>query len=151
MPVEKSAGAVVFYRAGQQQIEYLLIKSSRAGHWGLPKGLIEANEKLEETALREVKEETGLKYLTLIDGFKETIRWYFKVKYGYQLKRGLKIGEGVLKFATFFLLESKDKKVKLSFEHSDFVWLPYVPARKKVLGSGKKILEKAEAFLTEKN
>ena len=150
MPVEKSAGALVFYRAGAK-IEYLLIKSSGADYWGLPKGLIEKNEKLVQTALREVKEETGLKNLILLNGFKETIRWYFKVKYSYQLKRGLRIGDGVLKFATFFLIESKDKKVKLSFEHDDFVWLPFKEARQKVLGSAKEVLDKAHDFLTKSN
>ena len=50
-------------------IQYLLLKH-RAGHWNFPKGLIEKGEKLEQAALREVKEEAGLENLKFIKGFK---------------------------------------------------------------------------------
>ncbi len=49
------AGAVVV-REG----EVLLISPSGGDHWQLPKGHIEAGESLEETAVREVHEETGV-------------------------------------------------------------------------------------------
>lgn len=38
----------------------LLIKNSKGGHWGLPKGTPEDNETPMETALREMEEETGI-------------------------------------------------------------------------------------------
>ena len=40
------------------------------GYWVFPKGHVEAGESEHETALREVKEETGLD-VTLVDGFRE--------------------------------------------------------------------------------
>ncbi len=148
MPVEKSAGAVVFCRSVEGKIEYLLIKHGPDGNWGFSKGLIEKGEKLEETALREVKEETGLADIELLDGFKETIRIFFKVKFEYQLERGMKIGETVLKFITYFLAESKSKEVKLSFEHSDFLWLEFEAALEKLkFKTDKEILKKADVFL----
>lgn len=55
---EISAGGVVYRRAGEQ-IEILLIQD-RFGHWTLPKGKQEAGETLEQTALREVNEETQI-------------------------------------------------------------------------------------------
>jgi bis(5'-nucleosidyl)-tetraphosphatase len=150
MPVEKSAGAVVFYRAPQGKIEYLILEH-RAGHWGFPKGLIEKGEKLEETALRECREETGLDKLSLISGFKETIRYFFKVKFDYQVKeRGFKMGQNVMKFVTYFLVESKSKKVKLSFEHLNYVWLELDAALeniKKHNQSNQVVLKKANDFL----
>ncbi|MBI4709271.1 MAG: NUDIX domain-containing protein [Candidatus Portnoybacteria bacterium] len=152
MPTEKSAGAVVFYKEKDGQIKYLLLKH-RAGHWNFPKGLIEKGEKLEETALREISEEAGLSDLTLIPGFKETIRFFFKVKYDYQIKeRGLKMGETVLKFVTFFLAESKNKEVKISFEHEDFEWLSFNEAMEKLKGykNGQEVLRKAREFLERK-
>ena len=150
MPIEKSAGAVVFYRKPAGKIEYLLLEH-RAGHWGFPKGLIEKGEKLEETALRECREEAGLEGLHFINGFKETIRYFFKVKYDYQIKeRGYKMGENVMKFVTYFLVESKNQKVKLSFEHLKYAWLDFEPAMenlKKHNRSNQVVFKKADDFL----
>ena len=56
---ENSCGAVVF-RDIRGEVRYLLIKNKRSAHWGFPKGHIEPGETKEETALREVLEETGL-------------------------------------------------------------------------------------------
>jgi len=151
VPVEKSAGAVVVYRGAGGKIEYLLLEH-RAGHWKFPKGLIEKGEKLEETAMRECQEETGLKNLVFIDGFKETERYFFKVKYDYQVKeRGYKMGETFLKFATYFLAESKSKKVKLSFEHENYGWFDYESAMEKLKKSksSQEILKKADDFLNK--
>lgn len=54
-----SAGGVV-YRRGESGIEVVLCGRSDDGIWGLPKGTPDAGESLEEAALREVSEETGL-------------------------------------------------------------------------------------------
>lgn len=56
-----SAGGVVV-RGGREEPEVLLAsRRVRSGDlvWGLPKGLIEEGESGEETAVREVREETG--------------------------------------------------------------------------------------------
>ena len=54
-----SAGGVV-YRRGDHAIEIVLCGRSSEGLWALPKGTPERGETLQETALREVSEETGL-------------------------------------------------------------------------------------------
>jgi 8-oxo-dGTP pyrophosphatase MutT (NUDIX family) len=54
-----SAGGVVF-RQGEQGVEFVLCGRTQERLWGLPKGTPEAGESLEETAVREVSEETGL-------------------------------------------------------------------------------------------
>ncbi len=56
---EKSCGAIV-YRMVNEKPQILLIKHKNGGHWSFPKGHIEVNETEQETALREIKEETGL-------------------------------------------------------------------------------------------
>jgi len=152
MPIEKSAGAVIFCKENDGTIKYLLLEH-RAGHWNFPKGLIEKKEKIEDAALRECREETGLKKIKLITGFKETIRYFFKVKYDYQVKeRGWKLGENVLKFVTYFLAESEDNKVKLSFEHIRYAWLTFEEAMKKLkrFKNSREILKKANEFLTKR-
>lgn len=60
MAIEVTSGAVV-YRKNNGEIEYLLLESQNKGHfWGFPKGHVEGNETLEETAIREIREETQL-------------------------------------------------------------------------------------------
>ena len=59
MLYEKSCGAVV-YRKSHGNIEILLIKHLNSGHWSFPKGHVEKHETEEQTALREIKEETGI-------------------------------------------------------------------------------------------
>lgn len=60
MAIEVTSGAVV-YRKKDGQLEYLLLESQNKGHfWGFPKGHVEGNESLKQTAEREIKEETQL-------------------------------------------------------------------------------------------
>ncbi len=59
MKIEKSCGAVVF-REKDYKKQILLIRHVNGGHWAFPKGHVERNETEEETALREILEETGL-------------------------------------------------------------------------------------------
>jgi 8-oxo-dGTP pyrophosphatase MutT (NUDIX family) len=54
-----SAGGVVF-RRGESGVEVVLCGRSAERLWALPKGTPEPGETLRETALREVREETGL-------------------------------------------------------------------------------------------
>lgn len=63
---EKSCGAVVYCQK-DNDIKYLLV-CEHSGFWVFPKGHMEAGESEQETALREIKEETGLD-VALVDGF----------------------------------------------------------------------------------
>lgn len=53
-----SAGGVV-HRSGENGLDVLLLETP-GGVWGLPKGTPDDGESIEQTALREVREETGL-------------------------------------------------------------------------------------------
>ena len=67
MKIEKSCGAVVFTQE-ERVVKYVIIRSPE-GFCGYPKGHMEAGETEEQTALREIKEETGLS-VTLLSGFR---------------------------------------------------------------------------------
>ena len=66
---ERSCGAVV-YRKINNEIRYLLIRNRRSSNWSFPKGHVEKGETEEETAIREIKEETGLD-VEIVDSFRE--------------------------------------------------------------------------------
>ncbi len=142
MPTERSAGAIIF-RKEKGKIFYLLLHYPGASHransdyWDFPKGHLEKGETLEDAAKREIEEETGLKKIKFVDGFKETIKYFFKWQ-----------GKNVLKFVTFFLAETKEKKVTISFEHIGYQWLPFEEAMKKLtFQNSREILKKANEFL----
>lgn len=72
MKKEKSCGAVLFREDGGQRL-YLVLHST-LGHRTLCKGHVEAGESEHETALREIREETGLK-VSFVDGFRHVITY----------------------------------------------------------------------------
>lgn len=76
LPLERavSAGGVV-YRRGPEGIEVVLCGRTSEGIWGLPKGAPDASESLEEAAVREVSEETGLR--AAIEAKISTIEYWF--------------------------------------------------------------------------
>lgn len=77
MKFEKSCGAVVATKI-DNKIKYLIIKSIE-GIYGFPKGHMELDEVEEETALREILEETGIK-VKLINGFRYKLNYEIKDK-----------------------------------------------------------------------
>jgi len=131
----KSVGLVVFKRAGKKR-EYLLLHYA-SGHWDFPKGGVEVGETEEETALRELREETGISRVKIIPGFSESIHYFFREG-----------GKLVSKNIVFLLAESFSREVKLSFEHVGFEWLSFQQALERLtFENSKQVLEKAESFL----
>ena len=131
---EKSAGVVIFRRE-DDKVKYLILMRNPK-YWDLPKGNIEKGEKEEEAAQREVREETGIKEVAIVPGFKEKEHYFYRLK-----------GELVSKDVVFFLAESKTDKVKISKEHEGYDWFVFDEAIKKV--KSKEILEKANMFLNK--
>jgi 8-oxo-dGTP pyrophosphatase MutT (NUDIX family) len=142
MPIEKSAGAVIFRRENNK-IYYLLLHYPGASHraekdyWDFPKGHIEKGEKIKDTVRREVFEETGLKDIRFVEGFKEWIKYFFKFR-----------GKNIFKIVTFLLAETKTKEVKISSEHIGYQWLTYQEALERLtFNNSKEILKRANELL----
>jgi 8-oxo-dGTP pyrophosphatase MutT (NUDIX family) len=89
---EFSAGAVLVRRLrGEQMVAAIRPAGKRTGVWALPKGLIDAGESAEATALREAAEETGVHGRAL--GKLGDVRYWYVWE-----------GERVFKVVSFFLL-----------------------------------------------
>lgn len=147
MPVERSAGAVIFKKKRGKEALFLLLQYPSSSHrtekdyWDFPKGHIEPGETEGQTVRREVQEETGLTDVKFISGFREAIRYFFKWE-----------GKVIFKTVAFYLLETKIKEIKISKEHTSFDWLSYEEAMKRLsFDNARNILKKTNEFLSEKN
>ncbi|MCX7778947.1 MAG: NUDIX domain-containing protein [Patescibacteria group bacterium] len=141
----RSAGAVVF-RQEKGEILFLLIcyGTKEKFWWDFPRGQIETGEDEKETVRREIFEETGIKNLEFIPGFREKYQYYFR---GYRPEEKKQL---VFKENTIYLTRTKTKKIKLSFEHHDFAWLSYENALEKLtFKNSKEILQKAYRYLRQ--
>ncbi|HJS00389.1 MAG TPA: NUDIX domain-containing protein [Flavobacterium sp.] len=79
IPVNKAGGGLVYNKKG----EVLFI--FRNGKWDLPKGGVEKKEEIEQTAMREVEEETGVNQLKIVNKLQKTYH-VFKRNGVYKLK-----------------------------------------------------------------
>lgn len=68
---EITAGGVVVRYNKQASLEVLMIQDSK-NRWTIPKGHVEENERLEQAAIREVQEETGLKDVRVLEPLGKT-------------------------------------------------------------------------------
>ncbi len=112
MKKEKSCGAVVYKWEGETL--YFLLEHMVQGHVSLPKGHVENDETEEETARREIREETGLE-VRLFTDFRRVITY--------------SPAQGVSKDVVFFLAEALPGAMRRQeSEVSDLWWLPYEEA-----------------------
>ena len=134
---ESSCGAVVF-RDIRGEVRYLLIKNKRSAHWGFPKGHIEEGETKEETAYREVLEETGV-HISIIDGFESVSKY--------------KIKDRIEKKVSIFVGTTKDTSTVIQAEEiEDYIWLTYDRAMNLLkFENDKNILKSAHEFLNNNN
>ncbi len=107
---ERSCGAVV-YRFINDEVRYLLIKNKRSANWGFPKGHVERGESNEQTAKREVLEETGI-HIQILPKFAS------KSEYTIQGK--------IEKTVTIFIAKTVDTQTVIQKEEiEDYMWLDF--------------------------
>jgi 8-oxo-dGTP pyrophosphatase MutT (NUDIX family) len=110
--------------------------------WALPKGIIDSGERPEDTALREVEEETGVKarLVTKLGDVRYVYTWS---------------GERVFKVVSFYLLRYSrgrlgDIAPEMQIEVDEARWLPLDEAPKLLAYTGEReMAEKALAFVRE--
>lgn len=140
MKLEFSAGGIV-YKKANNEIKILVSQHSQHHGWVFPKGLIgdkHKGEKKEVTAVREVKEETG------IDA--EIVRELEPVSYWYVFK-----GEKIKKTVYYYLMKFLGGDFKdRDFEMENVEWLPVEEVEDRLTyKSDKKVWHKAKQELLE--
>ena len=134
IPVVKAGGGLVYNKKG----EVLFI--FRNGKWDLPKGGTEKKETIEETAMREVEEETGVNGLSISKKlpktyhvFKRNGRYKLKQTYWFEMQTDFdgipqgQIEEGIEKVAWIkpkdipTILDNSYENIKLLFEFEKVV------------------------------
>lgn len=130
---EKSCGGIIFYKT-KQNTKILLVKNNNGRYWSFPKGHIEQGETEQETAIREIKEETGLD-VTLVNNFREISEY---CPFGKIRKR-----------VVFFLARAFTDNVKIQEEEIDsFIWVDLQQARKLCsYDNDLRIIDKAETTI----
>jgi bis(5'-nucleosidyl)-tetraphosphatase len=122
--METSCGFVLI------NFDSILILQYPQGHWSFPKGHIEDSDSdHHSTALRELTEETGIEKI-IID-----TSWSFRTEYTFKKK-----GKKILKQVFWFLAETEKLEVKLSHEHTNYLWLNFSDTLKQLTFNQEKIL-----------
>ena len=92
------------------------------GHWSFPKGHVEDSDSDHfSTAKRELLEETGISKVSLIEG------WSSRTEYSFSVK-----GVPISKQVFWYLAETDELSVKLSHEHTNYMWLSFDEAIEQV-------------------
>ena len=132
MKYEKSCGAVVYKYI--EDLPVYLIEHMALGHTSLPKGHVEAGETEEETAVREIREETNLE-VVLDSRFRHTVSY--------------SPYPGIQKEVVFFIAKAvSDSLINQECEVSALEWLPYEEAfAAMTYDSDREILAEARRYL----
>jgi len=112
------AGGFILARIVDGKPHYLLLRSTRHGGWGFPKGHADPGEDDLATARRETLEETGIGDVAVVEGFAH--RSEYDVRSG---KRG-----AYHKVVTYFLGTTGQAAPLLSDEHTEADWLEFATA-----------------------
>jgi len=153
MRFEFSAGGIVYkpVRQAQGKKEILILVAQHSQHhgWVFPKGLIgdkKEGEKKEETAIREVKEETGID-AKIVKPLMPVTYWFVFSSKGRSASGGK--GEKIKKTVYYFLMEYQGGNMEeRDKEMEDVKWIPLSEVETKLTyKSDKQVWQEAQKLI----
>ncbi len=136
---DKSFGVILVLRKEGDEDRFLILHQTR-GHWGFPKGHSEKEETPLESAIRELKEETGITDIDLIDLPKIVDKYSFEL--------GGKYYDKTVEY--FFAFTKEDKVVIQEVEIQSYKWATYEEAMETFnYEETKKVLTIAQKYLKD--
>lgn len=144
---EKSAGVIVFRRNPDEGVQYFCLYL-RNDYWNFPKGHVEQGESEEECVKRELAEETGIKNISLVDGWRQQTQFIYKETHREQPEMirkdlALYLAEVGMKVKVDLLVkEGKGERI------NGYAWLDFKAASKYLKFKNlREILKEADSFI----
>lgn len=142
---DDSIGVIPVFKEDEKNPLFLLIRHNDGGHWAFPKGHQHEGESVEQTAKRELYEETGIKEV-ILDLEKKFIQ-----KYEYE-----RSGNHFIKTVIYYLGFVYNIETEIPQEFRDEViemrWLPYEEALTLLThDNSKNILREVVAYIKNAN
>ena len=138
---ERSSGAILFSINNEPTKLVFLLLHYASGHWDFPKGNIESGEDEVQAAYREIFEETGIKNVHFLKGFRKKIQYHYR--------RGHK---SIRKEVIFHIARTDTKEIILSNEHIGYAWKDYNQALNQLTyKSAKNLLTEVKMYLETNN
>jgi len=136
MKQDESFG-IIPLRHEQGRWEVFLIQLKHGRYWGFPKGHADPDETPQQTALRELKEETNLELVRYLQEEPLTEHYHFSQE-----------GRRISKRVYYFVAEVKGTVILQKKEVQNGVWVPFPQAIDKATHpEGKAILTEVEKIL----
>lgn len=130
----RKACGVIAYRRREGRVEYLMLLQRRTKAWSFPKGHMEAGETEEQTARRELREETGLS-ARLDPNFRAEM-WY-------------NVNELTRKQLILFLGEVREEPTVEEPQIEAFRWFTQEEIAPLLLPDARELLARAQQYITE--
>lgn len=140
MSTKETSAGVIIYRKTNEGLKFLLLYYG-GRYWGFPKGKLDSGERSFKAALREVREETGIRPKDLHFGE------VFKISDNFGFSRK---GKEVDKTVTYYLARSKTSRVMISEYHQGYGWFSLKEAERVIIHENlRKIIKKAAEAIGE--
>jgi len=137
---ERSFGVIPIYK-DKDNVFFVCLIRHKQGHWGFPKGHQNINESEEETAMRELAEESGINNIEIIGGQSYAERYSFE-------QDGMKFNKSVKYFLGFTSSINKATPDNFKKEIPELKWVTYEEAKRLItFQEAKKILNEVFNYI----